>query len=269
MKTMPVVLAGRGLHGGRAATVTLSRVAADAPVTLHQRGSVARLDELAVVASERATTVATADGRVRVATVEHLFSALAGLGMHRGVAIAIDGDELPLLDGAAAAWSRALADLGIAASSPALVVDHDAELTIGASTYAFSAAGRGVSVRFETDDARLARDAAWSGTADDFARIAAARTFCFAHEVGDLAARGLASHVAPESVVVLAADAVLTAGPPFTADEPARHKLLDLIGDLYLYGGPPLGAVHATRPGHTATHAAVRRALAEGILGRK
>jgi UDP-3-O-[3-hydroxymyristoyl] N-acetylglucosamine deacetylase len=64
-------------------------------------------------------------------------------------------------------------------------------------------------------------------------------------------------------------DRVLSAGAPFLADEPARHKLLDLVGDLYLYGGPPRGRVRATRPGHGATHEAMRRALAEGLVARE
>ena len=54
-----------------------------------------------------------------------------------------------------------------------------------------------------------------------------------------------------------------------TGDEIARHKLLDLIGDLTLYGGPPLGRIAALRPGHTATHRIVRRALDCGILVRR
>ncbi len=268
--TARVVLAGRGLHGGRLAVVTLAKApAAGDPVTLHQGDAVARVGELSAVGHVRATTVASPGDRIRVATVEHLFAALAGLGIHRGLVVTVEGDELPILDGAADEWTRAVASLGIAPSPPSLVVRRDAELTVGASSYAFTTLGRGVSVRFETDDARLTPDAAWSGAAGDFLRIAPARTFGFAHELGDLGDRGLASHVAPESVVVIAPVAIHSAGRPFSADEPARHKLLDLLGDLYLYGGPPVGSVRAVRPGHAATHEAVLRALGAGILTRE
>jgi UDP-3-O-[3-hydroxymyristoyl] N-acetylglucosamine deacetylase len=68
---------------------------------------------------------------------------------------------------------------------------------------------------------------------------------------------------------VLAPGVVHHAGRPFSADEPARHKLLDLIGDLYLHGGPPLGLVRALRPGHAANAAAIQQALAEGIVERR
>ena len=113
----------------------------------------------------------------------------------------------------------------------------------------------------------LAPHATWSGDRADFvARIASARTFGFAHEVDALLARGLAQHVAASSVVVIAPDVIHHAGRPFTADEPARHKLLDLIGDLYAHGGPFRGRIHATRPGHAATHAAMARAREEGVI---
>jgi UDP-3-O-acyl-N-acetylglucosamine deacetylase len=67
-------------------------------------------------------------------------------------------------------------------------------------------------------------------------------------------------------VVVLTPDGALSAGRPFEPDEPARHKLLDLVGDLYLYGGPPVGHVRAVRPGHAANALAMRRARDEGIV---
>jgi UDP-3-O-[3-hydroxymyristoyl] N-acetylglucosamine deacetylase len=87
-----------------------------------------------------------------------------------------------------------------------------------------------------------------------------------ARDLEELGARRLAARVDPESVVVVAPDAIHAAGAPFFGDEPARHKLLDLIGDLYLYGGPPRGGLRAARPGHGATHAAIERALELGVL---
>jgi UDP-3-O-[3-hydroxymyristoyl] N-acetylglucosamine deacetylase len=123
-----------------------------------------------------------------------------------------------------------------------------------------------VSVHIELDS-RFEPVARWRGDSQDFvARIAPARTFALAHEVEELARRGLARHADPASVVVLAPDAVLSSGRPFAADEPARHKLLDLIGDLYLHGGPPVGSFHAVRPGHASNARAIRRALEDGVL---
>jgi UDP-3-O-[3-hydroxymyristoyl] N-acetylglucosamine deacetylase len=138
---------------------------------------------------------------------------------------------------------------------------------VGASVYELSPGDHPrVSVAIELDDPRVAREASWDGDPLDFAaRIATARTFCLASELDELARLGLASHVTPEMVVVLG-DEILAAGRAFEADEPARHKLLDLVGDLFLHGGPPLGRVHARRPGHRATHEALRIATERGAL---
>jgi UDP-3-O-acyl-N-acetylglucosamine deacetylase len=67
-------------------------------------------------------------------------------------------------------------------------------------------------------------------------------------------------------VVLVTPERIEVAGAPFSPDEPARHKLLDLVGDLFLYGGPPVGEVHGTRPSHASTHAAITEARALGIL---
>jgi UDP-3-O-[3-hydroxymyristoyl] N-acetylglucosamine deacetylase len=222
-----------------------------------------------VVGTDRATTLDVMGQRV--STVEHLLAACAGLGVHDGLSIEVEGAELPLLDGAARAWCDALEEVGVDATEPRLEVARDAEVKVGESRYAFHvASGIRVAVTIDFRDVRLAASAEWNGDARDFAsRIAPARTFAFAHEVDALSDRGLASHVTPSSVVVIGHDSVLSAGAPFSADEPARHKLLDLVGDLFLYGGPPWGALSAHRPGHRATSAAMREALESGIVRRR
>jgi UDP-3-O-[3-hydroxymyristoyl] N-acetylglucosamine deacetylase len=150
------------------------------------------------------------------------------------------------------------------------MVARDATLCHGESLYAFRrGAGTVVRVTLCFDDPRLSPEAVWAGDRDDFvSHIAAARTFAFAHDVTELVDAGCASHVDPTSVVVFTPERVLASGAPFRDDEPARHKLLDLMGDLFVYGGPPIGAVHAFRPGHRATHAIVRQALEVGVLTR-
>ncbi len=143
-------------------------------------------------------------------------------------------------------------------------------MVLGRSRYEFAPRPRDrveVEVCLELDDARVTREARWVGSAEDFRqRIAPARTFALARDVEEIAELGLARRVDPASVVVLAPDAIHHAGRPFSPDEPARHKLLDLIGDLYLHGGPPIGWVRAVRPGHSANALALREALADRIL---
>ncbi|HEX8789378.1 MAG TPA: UDP-3-O-acyl-N-acetylglucosamine deacetylase [Polyangiaceae bacterium] len=260
-----VVVQGRGLHSGEPCTVVLLRE--PGPVALSQGDARAVLPELQVASTARATTVEAPGGRLRVGTVEHAFAALAGLGVREGIELRIDGPELPLLDGSALAWCEAVARLALPVRSPLLRVARTATYEVGPSRYEL-APGQGTDVSVHVElDARFDPHARWVGDPQDFvARIAPARTFALAHEVEELARRGLARHADPSSVVVLAPDAVLSSGRPFTPDEPARHKLLDLIGDLYLRGGPPLGRFHAVRPGHASNARAIRRAIEDGAL---
>jgi UDP-3-O-[3-hydroxymyristoyl] N-acetylglucosamine deacetylase len=264
--TREVIVEGVGLHGGAPARVTLR--ARPGPVALVVGGVEAPIDQLEVVSTARATTVQARGVAVRVGTVEHAFAALAALGVGDGVALAVEGPEMPLLDGGAVAWCGALARLGAPRGGPRLRVARAAVLDVGPSRYELSPADHvDVQVRLEIDDARIATDARWLGDPDDFvARIAPARTFAMAHEIEELLRRGLARHVDPACVVVIAPGAIHHAGRPFEADEPARHKLLDLLGDVYLYGGPALGRIRAVRPGHAANARAFRRAVEEGIF---
>jgi UDP-3-O-[3-hydroxymyristoyl] N-acetylglucosamine deacetylase len=259
-----VALDGHGLRSGRPARVVVH--ARPGPFAFRVGEREITRGDLAVTDAERATVVRAGD--VTLATVEHVLAACAALGLHEGVALEIVFGEVPLLDGASAAFVRALASLGVAPSRASLVVARAGEVTHGESRYRFEPGDEvRVAVTLAYDDPRIAEHAAWDGSPSDFTtRIARARTFAFVHEVEALVAAGQASHVDPSSVVVLAPGEVLASGEPFTADEPARHKLLDLMGDLFLHGGPPRGTVHAYRPGHRATHAIVREARCLGIL---
>jgi UDP-3-O-[3-hydroxymyristoyl] N-acetylglucosamine deacetylase len=264
-----MIIRGTGLHRGEPAHVELLRSAG--PVRLRAGGVEATLDALVADGARRSTTVSTTDGRLRIAMVEHLFAALGAARIREGLVVSVEGPELPLVDGGALLWLDALAGMNLPPSPPSLVVVRSGEVAIGTSVYGFEPPRHADEVTVEVvvdfGDDRLERRAVWTGDQDDFReRIAPARTFGFARELGELACAGLARHVEPESVVVVDDERILARGAPFAADEPARHKLLDLVGDLYVHGGPPAGVVRAVRPGHAATHAAVREALGRGYL---
>lgn len=267
-----VTLEGRGLHTGAMARVTLR----ESPGAVRLAGQVggvggAGVDELEVVSMARATTVRARRGGERLGTVEHAFAALAGLGVYEGLELVVEGPEMPLLDGGASRWCEAIASLSPVRRRPTLRVVRELVIEVGPSRYEFFPAEEGVDVevRLAFDDPRIATTARWLGDAADFVhRIAPARTFALAREVEELLRRGLARHVDPTCVVLIAPEAIHHAGRPFAPDEPARHKLLDLLGDLYLAGGPPLGRVVAHRPGHAANARAVSRAVEEGALSR-
>jgi len=261
-----MVITGVGLHTGAPARVTLST--RPGPVVLRSGGREATLAQLSVASSLRSTTVEAHGGGLRVATVEHAFAALAGLGIHDDVMMDIDGPEMPLLDGSAAAWCEAFSSLGVVACAPRLRIMRAATLAIGTSRYEL-APGPGVDVEVvvELDNESIEPFARWKGDAGDFRRrIAPSRTFAQTRDLEELARSGLSRHVPPEAVVLIARDSVHASGRAFRSDEPACHKLLDLVGDCYLWGGPPLGRLRAIRPGHRANALAFAQALEQGLF---
>ena len=255
-------LQGFGLHTGAEASVTL--VAEPGPLRLERGGIAREMGDFRVAATRRATDIAC--DAFAVATVEHLFAAFAGLGVRAGCRVVVEGPagELPLLDGAALAWMRALETLGFEPTAGAsLRVVKAGIVEVEGSTYAFEPSAT-TRVEVEVDlPPSCARAASWDG--GPFERIAAARTFATEADVEALARDGLARHVDPASVLVVTSDAIRGVGD-IAPDEPARHKLLDLVGDAFLHGGPPVGRLAATRPGHARNHVAFTRARAMGLV---
>ena len=237
------------------------------PLVVVQRSAEARLDELRPVRTDCGVTVATLDGRVCIDLMEHLLGAMGGLGVSSGLRVTADGDELPLLDGGALRFVEALTALELPRGR-ALRVAREAVLEHGRSVYRF-APGPLPSLRVAIDfPPPVGRQyTTWEGDTDDFvARVAPARTFGWARELDTLRAAGRAAAVDLASVLVFDEHGTIAGCRPPEPDEPARHKLLDLVGDFALYGGPPLGVVDAVAPGHTATHAIASRALSLGVL---
>lgn len=267
LRAMSRALGGKGLHFGVHATVDLRRW--DGPTVVVVGEACAEVEALRVVGTRRATVVQLAHDGASISTVEHLFAALGAHRLSRGVRVVVEGPELPLLDGGSMEYCRAIAGLNVPPAPSLLRVARDGDVEVGASCFAFRVATEThVSVDVDFGDARIARLASWGGDALDFAdRIASARTFALERDLPELARDRLAAYVPPESVVFVG-EQIHAAGRPFAPDEPARHKLLDLIGDSFVYGGPAIGHVHAVRPGHAANHAAFQDALASGILVR-
>lgn len=271
---MFVRLDGTGLHGGARASVALR--AAPGPTSLAVGEAEGR--PLRLWRVERADLgVRVACGDETIDLVEHVLSAVGGLGLHQGVEVRVTGGEVPLLDGGAAEVTRALASFGVSPVVPPLVVTRPFSLALGDAAYAIEPASladpdrRSVSVTIDFAHPRIGRqEARWDGDRADFLeRIAPARTFGFLRDHAALLAAGRARGVDERTLHAVVVFGERDVEPPCVLrgeDEPARHKLLDLVGDLALYGGPPRGHVRAERPGHRATHAFVAAALAEGAL---
>jgi UDP-3-O-[3-hydroxymyristoyl] N-acetylglucosamine deacetylase len=274
-----VRLEGFALHAGTVAAVTLA--AHDGPLTFRRGDQRAAFESLRVTRADFGVMLSDERG-LEVDLVEHLLAAFGGLGIRRGVMATIEGPELPILDGGARTYADALARLGVASEPPSLAVARSGRLTFDSSAYEFEP-GEHVDVEVEVSFEHPSigsQSARWDGARDSFcSEIAPARTFGFGGQVGELVRRGRAGLAARALETGGAALEALRAAvvvfddgadaPRDTKNEVARHKLLDLVGDFALYGGPPAGRVVATHPGHTATHHIVRRALDCGILSRR
>ena len=214
------------------------------------------------------TTLTNADG-VSVAVVEHLLAACAGLGIDN-LDIAIDGPEVPIMDGSANLYCQLLMGAGLKQQPVPRrrirILDtlsvHDgprrASLSPTADTYLTLRA------RIEFDDAVIGvQQIALCLKPGVFARdLAYARTFGFAADVEKLRKMGLARGGSLENAVVVDGTGVLNPEGLRGGDEFVRHKVLDAVGDLMLAGGPIAGKYEAVRPGHALNNALVRKLLA-------
>ena len=247
---------GVGLHSG---SVTRVRVL---PAEVGQGRYFVRTDLSesplipAHIAQVHQTQLSTelAQGSAAVRTVEHLLAALSGMGIDNA-RIEIDGAEVPLLDGSSKDWVSAIAQSGIvqqgsdrplyALTEPIWVHQGDA----------FVAALPAPQLRFSYGiDFELAAIGqqwhTWRPEQESFAvAIAPARTFGLAHEIDHLRSLGLIKGGSLENALVCSSEGWLN--PPLRfSNEPVRHKLLDLVGDLSLLGSFPCAHILAYKASH-------------------
>lgn len=264
MTFSPRVIEGITLHSGAPARLTISH--RQGPLVLSDGAALAPREALRVTRCDQGVAVRLGPDGPQIDLVEHLFAAIGALSLTRDVCIEIHGGEVPLADGGALAFARALP---VPATSPRPPIRRPFTFEHRGASYRL-APGSDVciDVHISFDHPMLrSGHASFHGDPDDFvARIAPARTFGFARDAAALLARGRARAVDPRHVVIFTDDGLLDGCHLDGDDEPARHKLLDLIGDLALHGGPFCGILEAHRPGHEATHAMVAAARRAGAL---
>jgi len=279
---------GVGLHTGETCRVAIHPVAAaNAPcaITIRKGASVfpARWDF--VVDTTRATVLG--DGATRIGTVEHLMAALWIIGITHCDIEVLQGDEIPILDGSALPFVEALVAVKIMMEKlpPSL---RFPPLREGNQPNAVPPAGRGnlkEGVMIEARHADRYLGLAFGGgvlfgyidfpaplgvqagafpLADAATQIAPARTFGFLREVEALRQQGLAQGGALDNALLI--DETGYHNPARFEDEPLRHKLLDVLGDLYLCGARLTGfTLVAIKPGH-ALNVQLARQVAQAIL---
>lgn len=277
----PVTFTGIGLFTGADTAVEIHPVSpteTDAGYTITAPGAPAftiapalvrnLLDHPAFAAMPpRHTAVAASDdtGAPRLLTTEHLLAALAAAGVyHADIRPTSDVPEVPILDGSADDFAKAIHEAGTTpVDGPAPITptdtiriegDHGSHITIEPSSIPH------YRYELEYDDNRLpAQSAEWNGTPEDFrTNIAPARTFSFAQEAQMAASVGLFTRFTPKDLLVLHPGGEPIDNQLRFKNEPARHKLLDLIGDLALTGRPIHARITAHRAGHALNHQAAR-----------
>jgi UDP-3-O-[3-hydroxymyristoyl] N-acetylglucosamine deacetylase len=259
-----VACTGIGLHCGRPVRLRLLPAPAEHGIRFARTDVGVEIPAtLAHIGSQDHATTLSKDG-VSIGTVEHLLSALMGLGID-DVRVEVDGPEVPVLDGSAAPFVILLHEVGLrplAVPRQLLRITRPVEVVHGAKSARLVPCDH-----FEVSyaigfDHPLLRHQSLSlrvtpRSFTDF--IAPARTFGFLREVELLRKAGLALGGSLENAVVIGETGVLNNKLRFE-DEFVRHKILDAIGDLALLGHPILGRLEATKAGH-ALHAAVAAKL--------
>ncbi|MDX2069042.1 MAG: bifunctional UDP-3-O-[3-hydroxymyristoyl] N-acetylglucosamine deacetylase/3-hydroxyacyl-ACP dehydratase [Haliscomenobacter sp.] len=279
-----VSLSGVGLHTGKVVTLTFNPAPENHGHKFQRVDLVGQplvnADVSRVISTTRGTTIKSDEAQV--STIEHVLSALVGLGIDN-VLMGIDGPEVPILDGSAIQFVKALREAGIEEQEAdreyfeiTEPITYRDEAT-GAELMALPHDGFEVITMIDFNSKVLGQQYAQLYSLEDYEKeIAPCRTFVFLHELDNLFSQNLIKGGDLDNAIVIADrpvtqeeldDMATKLGKPSIKvdkegilntvqlqfkNEPARHKLLDVIGDVSLLGKPIKGRIVATKPGHTA-----------------
>jgi UDP-3-O-acyl N-acetylglucosamine deacetylase len=252
-----VTIPGIGLQTGSRVNLTLKGAGENCGINFVRRDlpgspsvNIMSRDDEASASAERRTMVGF--GPMQIQTTEHLLAALSGLSIDN-ITAELDNVELPGLDGSASGYVEALKKAGI--------VEQDAEKPVIALKSPVWCGGKDALIVAVPDEAfRVSYTLSYPGIGTQFfsvtvdeksfvSEIAPARTFCSEMEALELLKRGLGKGANYENTLVMGASGPVNNSLRFP-DEPARHKVLDLIGDLCLAGAGLKGHFIAQKSGH-------------------
>ncbi len=284
-----ISFSGIGLHTGEEAIVTISPADIDYGIKFKKTDFpdlVMKADVALVKSTNRGTTLTSGDHSIH--TVEHLLSAITGMGIDNAL-VEINGSEIPILDGSADEIASKIKEAGVESQDgkrKCLDIRSVVEFTdeeSGAKYTIMPSDKLELVVMVDYDSNVLRKQyAEWSSTDDYATKIAPSRTFVFAHELTQLLDNGLIKggdvanaivysdkKLSQEEISSIATkmgktdlrvndQGILNNVSLKYPNEAARHKLLDLIGDLSLVGAPIKAKIIANKPGHTGNIALAR-----------
>ncbi|MDQ6993112.1 MAG: UDP-3-O-acyl-N-acetylglucosamine deacetylase [Mariprofundus sp.] len=259
---------GIGLHSGRKIELILHPAAANSGIVFIRSDLGIEIPAKAAFVTDTRLCTTLGQSGAQISTVEHLLSALAGLGVDNA-RVEVSGAEVPIMDGSSAPFVFLIQCAGIREQSEAkkvMRVLKRVEVEEGGKRCALYPAG-GFSISYLLNyDHPLLRH---RKVKVDFSRqaytreISRARTFGFLHEVEALQKAGLALGGSLENAIVLDSHRVVNEGGLRYEDECTRHKILDTLGDLSLAGLPLVGAFEGEFTGHDMNHKLVTTLLAD------
>lgn len=267
---------GVGLHSGRRVEITLRPAAPNTGIVFHRVDLPEIVDLPARADAVGDTRMASVlqQGNVRVSTVEHLMSALAGLGVDN-LHVDLTAEEVPIMDGSAGTFVYLLRSAGLeeqSAPKQFIRVLKTVEVREGEGAnqkWARLEPHDGFALSFAIDFQHPAINSTANFAEVDFATdsyvktIARARTFGFVSEVETLRSMGLARGGSLDNAIVMDEYRVLNSDGLRYEDEFVKHKILDAIGDLYLAGKPLVARYVACKSGHAMNNQLVRALLAQ------
>jgi UDP-3-O-[3-hydroxymyristoyl] N-acetylglucosamine deacetylase len=259
---------GVGLHSGAPVTLTLAPAPADAGVAFVRMDLGVEIPARHDLVVDTTLSTSLAVGGARVSTVEHVLSALHGMGIDN-CRVEVDGPEIPILDGSAAPLVALINEAGVKVLKAAkryIVLTQPVEVREGDKLARLEPAD-GFSVSFTADFGHpLINNQGFTVAVSHRSyerEVAGARTFCFRKDIEQMQSMGLARGGSLENAIVVDEFSILNPEGLRWPDEFARHKVLDAIGDLALLGKPLLGSLTAVKSGHALNQALVKQVLAD------
>ena len=262
---------GVGLHTGDKVLLTLCPAPVDTGIVFRRTdlNPVAEIPARADLVGETTLSTCLIHGEARVSTIEHLLSAMAGLGVDNAY-VDVTAPEIPIMDGSAAPFVFLLQSAGIVeqhAAKKFIRVRKEVTVTDGDKTASFlPLEGFKISFGIDFDHPVFKHRAATTeidfSTTSFVREVSRARTFGFVEEIEYLRSKGLARGGSMDNAVVIDDYKVLNHGGLRYDDEFVKHKVLDAIGDLYLLGYSLIGEYRAFKSGHALNNHALRTLIA-------
>jgi len=236
----PISFEGIGLHSGKATSIVINPAPANHGIIFKKNETLIPASVDYVSSTKRGTTLSKDNSSIQ--TVEHLLSALRGLGIDNAL-IQVDGEEIPAMDGSAAKFTQAIAQAGIENLSAArsrwtYKTQKPFVFTLGNSSYKLLPSENlalSVSISYPNTPIGI-QEAGFLSTENYAESIAKARTFCLESELAMILSNGLGQGGSLDNAIVVGAQNIQSSEPLRYKDEFVRHKILDLIGDLALIG---------------------------------